>query len=107
MCTYNYTHMENFNYYKIKTLEEDLDVYRFYYNINYGETTNCLIIEVDANNPLFEKFLKFKFLKYYKIISEESAFHLQPDGEMVPMVKVLLDKSNQELWLRQENIKSN
>ena len=100
-------YMENFNYYKIKTLEEDPGIYRLYYNINYGEPTNFLIVEVDSNNPIFEKFSKLEYLKYNKIISEESAFHLQSNGEMNPMVKVLLEESNQELWLRQENIRSN
>ena len=98
--------MENFNYYKVKTLEEDPGIYRFYFNINHGELTNCLIVEVDSNNPKFEKFSNLKFLKYKEIISEESVFHLQSDGYLVPMFKVLLEDSKQKIWVRQENIKS-
>ena len=95
--------MESFNYYKIKTIQESSDIFRFYFNINHGEPTNCLIVEIDKTNPKFEYFSNLDYLKYNKIILEESAFYLEEGGDLVSMVKVLLDNS-QELWVRDINI---
>lgn len=50
-------------------------MFKFYFNINHGEPTNCLIIEVDTTNPKLEG-----------------------------MVKVLLDNSD-EVWVREDSIK--
>lgn len=97
--------METFKYFKIKTIKESPSIFRFYFNINHGETTNCLIVEADTINPNFDYFLNLKYLNYNKIILEESAFYLNDHGELEGMVKVLLDNSD-EVWVREDNIKS-
>lgn len=74
--------METFKYYKIKTIQESPGVFKFYFNINHGEPTNCLIVEVDTTNPKFEYFSDLNYLKYNKIILEESTFHLIEDGDL-------------------------
>ena len=85
--------MEPFKYFKIKTVQESSNVFRFYFNINYGEPTNCLIVEVETTNPKFDYFSNIEYFKYNKIILEESAFYLEDDGVLVSMVKVLPENS--------------
>lgn len=96
--------METFKYFKVKTTQESPEVFRFYFNINHGEPSNCLIIEIDATNPKFENFSKLDYLKYNKIIQEESAFHMKIDGDLEGMVKILLDDTR-EVWVREDSIK--
>ena len=79
--------METFKYYKIKTLEKKPNIFSFYFNINHGEPNNCLIVEVESNNPKLKNFSKVEYLKYNKIILKESVFYLEFDGNIVPIIK--------------------